>query len=68
MTRAEIINQLAAIERVLATRVPIVRVILAPDGTVVGHITRGSFRAPPGWQPPDLNDLITTTKSGRTND
>jgi hypothetical protein len=47
-TRNNIIAALHAVERIKKDRVEVWRVILAPDGTVVARIYRGSFNAPPG--------------------
>lgn len=62
MTREDIAAQLSAIESVIDTRVTIVRVILDPDGTIVREHVRGSFQAPPDWQPPTLEHLIAIAK------
>lgn len=48
MTRDEIIEALATVERVLADRVFVVRVIIAPDGKELRRIYRCSFQQPPG--------------------
>jgi hypothetical protein len=67
MTRADIIADLAAIERRLADRVELRRVLIDGDGVIRKRIYSGSFTAPPDWQPPSLEDLIARAK-GRNND
>lgn len=67
MTREEMVVHLAALEQHLNAKVRIVRVVIAPDGTEVGRIYRGSFSMPPDWRPPTLDTLIATAR-GRKDD
>jgi hypothetical protein len=68
MTRENLLDDLADLDAHLDRRVQIVRVVVAPDGTVLGRIYRGSFSMPVDWQPPSLEHLIATSKKRRTDD
>ena len=62
MTRDELLVELAALEAHIDNRVDIVRVIIAPDGTVVGKVRRGSFYAAPDYEPPTFEELMKQAK------
>ena len=63
INRDEIAAALAAIARRLDNRVEIWRVILNADGTPTSkRVYCGSFNAPPDWQPPTFERLMTHAK------
>jgi hypothetical protein len=69
MTRAEIIAALQAIERQLAGRVELWRVIIDEHGVPTGQrFYSGSFSMPSDWRPPKLEDLMTRAKGRRTHE
>jgi hypothetical protein len=52
-TRQQLVNKLAAIERLLSERVELWRQIVNPDGTLGARIYSGSFQRPRGPEPPE---------------
>jgi hypothetical protein len=52
MPRADLVQRLAALTRLLADRVAIVRVFINPDGTEGERIVTGYFRQPPQKEQP----------------
>jgi hypothetical protein len=58
-------KDVSLLEQALATRVEVSRVVVGVDGKEVRRIFRGTFHAPPDWQPP-LN--LTLAKRSYTND
>lgn len=63
MTRDELLGELAALERHLASRVQVWRVIIDANGQPTGtKYYRGSFAAANDWKPPSLGTLIAKAK------
>ncbi len=55
----DLVRTLTAVERRLATRVQIVRVVVDADGVPTGRrIHRGNIQAPADWTPPSFEELM----------
>ena len=68
MTRDDLaaaLRALDAIEQHLDSRVEIWRVIVDEHGHEVRRVYRGSFTAPPDWQPPSLDTLLADARGRR---
>lgn len=63
-----VLTEGAALDAHLDTRVDVYRIIVDEHGTPTGQrIYRGSFQAPPDWQPPTAEQLIDRAKKGSSD-